>query len=276
MRYTCCLALLLGAACQARSFTVTVTGSGRPMILIPGLESSADVWDSVAAHYKSGYQVHALTLAGFAGLPPVEGLRLATVRDEIIRYIRDNRLDHPIIVGHSLGGFMALWIAVTAPDLPGAIVSVDGLPFLGAVFDPANAGQMRQMYAASNAVQMEAMARMALTRMITAPNDIEMAAKWAARSDPAFVGQAIYDLLTTDLRPEMAKLRAPLLLIGAGKSVPDLLEMQRTYEQQVAGAPIHRVIMDRDALHFIMLDDPQFLLGQMDAFLAAQGGRHVR
>src|SRR5437016_159006 len=122
MKQTFRLALLLAvmlapaAVCQPTSFSVSVSGLGRSMILIPGLESPAAVWDEVAAHYKSTYQVHALTLAGFAGQPAVPDLRLSTVRDDIIRYIRENRLDRPVIVGHSLGGFLALWIAAAAPD----------------------------------------------------------------------------------------------------------------------------------------------------------------
>src|SRR6185503_18397683 len=143
-----------------------------------------------------------------------------------------------------------------------------------------DAEQMRKVYASLNSTQMETMARMALTRMITAPNDVDMAAKWAGRSDAAFVGQAVYDLMTTDLRPEMAKLRAPLLLIGAGKAVADtpehLSEAQSAYEKQVEAAPVHRVVMASKALHFIMLDDREFLLGTIDGVLSIKGDRHVR
>lgn len=294
MKHTFHFALLLAAilapaaVCQPRSFSVSVSGSGLPMILIPGLESPAAVWDGVAAHYRSNYQVHALTLAGFAGQPAVPELRLFTVRDDIIRYIRERHLDHPVIVGHSLGGFLALWIAAAAPDLACLIVSVDGVPFLPALFDPAagvdrsraDAGQMRRMYASLDSAQMETMARMALTRMITAPNDVEMAAKWAASSDASFVGQAVYDLMTTDLRPEMGKLRAPLLLIAAGKAFGDtpgrLSEVQSAYEKQVEAAPDHHVVVAANALHFVMLDDRAFLLNAMDGFLSAKEDRHAR
>ena len=87
------------------------------MILIPGLQCSGAVWNEAVAHYSDEYQVHVLTIAGFAGEPAIPGLRLSTVRDDLIRYIRENKLDHPVIVGHSLGGFLALWIAATAPDM---------------------------------------------------------------------------------------------------------------------------------------------------------------
>ena len=34
-----------------------------------------------------------------------------------------------VMVGHSLGGFLALWVAATAPDAVGPIVAVDGVPY---------------------------------------------------------------------------------------------------------------------------------------------------
>jgi pimeloyl-ACP methyl ester carboxylesterase len=262
---------------QNLPFSVSVHGAGKPMILIPGLESSGAVWDGTVAHYKTTHQLHVLTVAGFAGEPAIPGLKLCDVRDGVIRYIRENKLDHPVIVGHSLGGFVALWIAATAPELTGRIVSVDGVPFLPALFGESaseeDAARMQKMYASLSPQQMETMARMALTQMIAEPKNIEMAAGWAAKSDSAFVGQAVYDLMTTDLRPELEAIRAPVLLIGAGKALG--AKAESAYEAQIANAPLHRVAIATNALHFIMLDDPDFLFGAMDAFLA-KGEIHAK
>ena len=267
-----------------KSFTVTVTGSGRPMILIPGLESSGAVWDGVVAHFQSRYRLHVVTLAGFAGQPAVPGLRLSTVRDEIIAYIREQKLDHPVVVGHSLGGFLALWIAAAAPDLPQRVISVDGLPFLPALLSPgataessrAGAEQMRTMYSSMKPEPFAAAGRMALAMMISDKKNLDMAAEWAARSDPTFVAQAAYDLMTTDLRDEMKEIRVPVLLIGAGKSVAGdaerLAALQAAYERQVTGIPVHQVVMATGALHFVMLDDPQFLFETMEEFLGKEHG----
>lgn len=64
----------------------------------------------------------------------------------MISYIRANKLQKPIIMGHSLGGFMALWIASAEPDLVGDIIAVDSLPFLGALQKPkATAEDMKPM-----------------------------------------------------------------------------------------------------------------------------------
>jgi pimeloyl-ACP methyl ester carboxylesterase len=89
------------------------------MILIPGLLSSGDVWDSAVEHFSSRYRLHVLTIAGFAGVPAVDGPLLPRVRDELIAYMREENLDRPVLVGHSLGALMDAFLGRTQPTAGG-------------------------------------------------------------------------------------------------------------------------------------------------------------
>ncbi|MEP6916926.1 MAG: alpha/beta hydrolase [Acidobacteriota bacterium] len=265
------------------SFAVKVTGSGRPMILIPGLLSSGEVWNDVVSHYQASYECHVLTLAGFGGVPPTTPTSLARVRDDVIEYIRVKKLDHPVLVGHSLGGFAALWIASAAPDLVGPVVSVDGVPFLPALRDAAataeaarpQAEQIRKLYESMTAEQLAMQSRMAFATMISDPTRVAAATEWAAVSSAPATGAFVAELMTRDIRADVARIKVPLLLIGAGKAFaasPDQLKLaQQTYEAQVAGVPAHNVIIDEKALHFVMFDDLPWLLTTMDGFLKGSG-----
>ena len=125
------LALATSAAAEnARSFQVKVTSSGRPVLLIPGLASSGDTWTTTVAHLGSRCTCHVLTLAGFTGTAPIDGPLFPTVRRELADYIREQRLDRPIVIGHSLGGMLAMALAADHPDLVGPVVLVDAMPFL--------------------------------------------------------------------------------------------------------------------------------------------------
>ena len=260
------------------SFTVARIGQGRPMILIPGLQSSGDVWSGTVTHFKDRYECHVLTLAGFAGQPAVPPPFLQTVRDDVLRYIEEKKLDRPVIVGHSLGGFLAFWIAATAPDAVGPLVAVDGVPFLPALMNPSataesgapQADSIRKLYGNLTREQVAAQARMALAGMIKDPGQVETATGWSATSDPATVGTAVYEMMTTDLRQQIAAIKSPVLLLAAADSAPDAAirkELASSYEAQVAKVPQARVVLAERARHFIMLDDPAFLLSTMDAFL---------
>lgn len=260
------------------SFTVTRIGQGRPMILIPGLQSSGDVWSGTVAHFKDRYECHVLTLAGFAGQPAVPPPFLETVRNDVLRYIEEKKLDHPVIVGHSLGGFLAFWIAATAPDAAGPLVAVDGVPFLPALMDPAATAQssapqadsIRKLYGSFTREQLAAQARRAFASMIKDPGQVETATGWSATSDPATVGTAVYEVMTTDLRQQIAAIKSPVLLLAAADFAPDAAsrkQLASSYEAQVAKVPQARVVLAERARHFIMLDDPAFLLSTLDAFL---------
>jgi len=260
------------------SFSVTRVGHGKPMILIPGLLSSGDVWSSTVDRFKDRYECHLLTLAGFAGQAPVPPPFLQTVRDDVIRYIRDQKLERPVVVGHSLGGFLAFWIAATAPDQVGPIVAVDGVPYLGTLMNPEatvetnrpGAEQMRQLYATFTREQLAAQSRLSLAAMIKDPRQVEVAAGWSAASDPATAGHAIYEMMTTDLREAIAAIRTPVLLVGAADFAKDEAmrrQVLSSYEAQVARVPDHRVVLAEQARHFIVLDDPAFLGSTMERFL---------
>ena len=120
-------------AMVAPTFAVRVVGRGAPIILIPGLLSGADVWDGTVAHLGERYQLHIVQVAGFAGMPASSGDDFAgRLRDSLIAYARTLRGPHaerPVIVGHSLGGFVAYAMAATAPDAFDGMVAVDGVPF---------------------------------------------------------------------------------------------------------------------------------------------------
>jgi N-formylmaleamate deformylase len=289
---SCGLAAALGAVLgagmpPAPAFHVTKVGQGRPMILIPGLLSSGEVWQATVERFKTRYECHVLTLAGFAGQPPAALAGrpfLETVGRDLARYIEAERLDRPIVVGHSLGGFVAFAVAAAHPDAVGPIVAVDGVPFLPALMDPgadpqrvaAQAARMRDFYATLTPAQLVVQSKMSLASMMKAPADVERAAAWSATSDPTTAGLAVYEMMTTDLRPAVAAIRTPVLLIGAAEFAKDAAtraRVQAAYEQQVATVPNHRVVMAEDARHFVMWDAPEFLWRTMDTFLATRGVR---
>jgi N-formylmaleamate deformylase len=259
------------AATAPYAFDVQVTGQGPPMILIPGLSCDGRVWDATAAHYAAHYQVHVLTLAGFGGgRPAIATPFLATVRADLARYIREQKLDHPVVIGHSLGGFMAFWLASSEPSLVGRVVAVDGVPYLAVLFSPdATPEQMAQpakmmhdQMVALTPEGYEAQSAKSLAAMITDPAEVARVQVGAGKSSPVAVGNAVAEMLVTDLRPEVAKITAPTLLLQAGSSDAT------AYEAQVASIHDHRVVSFPKAKHFIMLDAPAEFFATVDAFLA--------
>lgn len=267
------------AAAPAPAFAVEVLGEGLPMILIPGLASSGEVWDATVEHYRGRYRLHVLTLAGFAGRPAIEPPLLAAARDQLAAYVEAMEEERPVLVGHSLGAFVAFGVAAAVPGRIAAVIAVDGVPFLPALYDPrataagaaAQAEQIRQLYASLTPEQLALQSRMALAAMITDPADVETALAWSAASSPAAVGDAMAELMTTDLREEMAAIEAPVLLVAAAGAAGDdaaRAALRESYEAQLRHARDGRVVLATGSRHFVMLDDPAFLHAAIDELLA--------
>jgi pimeloyl-ACP methyl ester carboxylesterase len=262
-------------------FAVKVTGKGKPIIFIPGLACSGEVWDSAVEHYKDHNECHVLTLAGFAGQPALKdkSAYLDTVRKGIVAYIKEKKLEKPVVVGHSLGGYLVFALAVGDPDLIGPVVAVDGMPCMMAAFAGAADPQMLRSQAEAMEKQMAGVPHEQFLKSqkerfgawFTDKQLFEKVASWITASDQATVARAVGDLVKGDARLGLEKVKAPVLLIGAYS--PDMEKMVKRDEydkrmtDQIAKAPHHKLVVTTDAKHFIMYDQPKWLWEQMDAFL---------
>ncbi|UOQ67542.1 alpha/beta fold hydrolase [Hymenobacter volaticus] len=261
------------------TFTVRVMGKGRPMLLIPGLTCPGAVWDETVARYQKQYQCHVVSIAGFGGTAAAANTNqlLLNVRDQLLAYIKTQKLDKPVVVGHSLGGFMGLWLSVAEPTAVGPLVIVDSLPFLAAVQNPAltveaakpMAENMRQQ--TSKGKMTLAMQRQMVAGLVTDTARQTQVARWGQLSDPATVGQAMYDMYTTDLRQDVARIQQPVLVLGAWAAYQQYGSTKEStravFEQQYAKLPQHRIEMSEAGRHFLMYDDTSWFFAQTDAFL---------
>ncbi|QOI98333.1 MAG: alpha/beta hydrolase [Flammeovirgaceae bacterium] len=280
---TCIIALcMLQSEATARPpFKVEKVGKGKQhIILIPGLTSPGEVWNETIARYKTNYTLHVISLPGFAGTPAIETSEyLKTMRDELIRYIKDNKLKQPILIGHSLGGFLSLWISATEPDLVGANFIVDALPFLPAIQNPSAtvesikpmAASMRDMMKNATPEQTKQSQQYYLSSMATAPDKLELIGRWGIESHAPTVAQALYELHTIDLRNDVAAIKVPVTVLGAwiayksyGATHESTLKNFSDQYQKVKNVTIR---LTDTAKHFIMYDDPMWFFEQLDNFL---------
>jgi pimeloyl-ACP methyl ester carboxylesterase len=263
---------------SATSFTVEVSGKGKPIIFIPGLASSGEVWKTTVAQFSNRYECHVITLAGFAGVAPITAPLLTTVQKELVEYIDAKRMDRPIIVGHSLGGFLALRIAADTPTKVGRLVIVDSLPALGAVQMPditpeqlkSMAARMRDAMKSQDAVTFAEGQRRSIASMVTKPEDVERVLGWGRKSDGATVVNAMHDLIATDLRADIARIKSPTLVLGtwiAYKDYTTRAAVEDTFKTQYRKLDGVTIEVADTARHFIMYDDPKWLLERMEKFL---------
>lgn len=262
------MALTFTAQAESPAFDMEVRGEGRPVFMIPGLASPGSVWEDLAGQLRGlGYQTRVLTLAGFAGQPPLDGDSfLPVVRDALAQELRQHDGPKPVVVGHSLGGFLAFWLAATEPEALAGIVAVDGVPYISALTSPdaspasvaAQATQIEQFMSNLTPEQYAAQNRSTLTGMISGKADLERMAASGGESNPSAVGRAVAEMMTTDLRPMIGEIQVPIVLIQAADSGASEARRE-AYAAQVEKASDIRHVVANKGLHFVPLDDPEFV-----------------
>lgn len=263
-------------------FTVTVRGSGPDVILLPGLASSPAPFEATAARLEATHRVHLVQVAGFAGAPlganAGPGPHLPGLVGALSDYI--GCVGRPVsLIGHSMGGLTGLILAQAHPQRLSRLMIVDALPFFSVLIDPnATAESIRPMAEGTAAfilAQPDAAFRAGQERtmrtLVRNPDWQGRALEASLASDRGLMAAVTAEVMQTDMRPRLASITVPTTVLyayDAGMPAPPAA-VERLYQTNYAGLPGVRLERIDNALHFIMVDQPEAFAAAVDRFLAA-------
>ena len=262
--------------------SVTRVGAGRDVVLIPGLATSREVWRGTIAALP-GYRYHLVQIAGFAGTPPLAnaepGPLLERIAGEIGRYIAEQGLSRPALIGHSLGGLLAMMTAAALPGIVSKTMVVDMVPFGAMLFGgpdvtleqaAAIGPRARERYFGADTAARAAATRQLYSTMIRTDAARPAYLAQAMSSDVDVSGRLFEEVFTTDLRPRLPRVTGPMTVLYV--SAPNIPigddrtdDLYRAAYRNVPGATLRRI---DGAYHFIMLDQPGRFVEEVSAFLA--------
>lgn len=259
--------------------TVTVRGQGPDVVLIPGLASSSAVWDATAARFEGRCRLHIVQVAGFAGSSPGANAKGPVVQptvDAIDAYIRTNKLKTPKVIGHSIGGLMGMLLVIQHPEDVGGLMIVDSLPFFSVLFGAKDVSAAAPQAAAFRdriiAETQDAYAqgeKQFIQSLVKSPAGRQQATKWAAVSDKSVVARAMYEDMTTDLRPKLCEIKVPVTILYPwdGSVRFPQAAVDGIYRENYAALSNKTLVRIDGSYHFIMLDQPEQFAKQADLFL---------
>jgi pimeloyl-ACP methyl ester carboxylesterase len=260
-------------------FVVTITGKGPDVILIPGLASSGAVWDATVTELKQHHRVHVVQLAGFAGTPPasIDNGVIAPFVEDLADYITAQHLKAPAVIGHSIGGESALMLAARHPEAVRKVMAVDALPFYSLLIDPkATATSMKPMAEEARADMLkQSAADFERSQKQTAAFLCKTVAKqptitnWSITSDRATVAAAVYEAMTTDLRPELKNIKAPTTVLYAYDPAYGFTAgaADAMWKSAYASATKFRLGRIDGSYHFVMFDQAKKFAIEVTNFL---------
>ncbi len=265
---------------QSDRIVVTVQGQGPDVILIPGLASTSEVWRRTADRLDDRYRVHLVSIRGFGDIAPAgnaQGAVIGPTANEVRRYVADRRLDRPSVVGHSLGGLVALRMAADGGDRIGRVMVVDAAPFFPALISPgATVGDVEPLariaYQALTFLGDEAL-RMQGTaigdQLGGASDSLFNSVGWQG-GDRRTLAQGLYEVMTTDLRARLPAVRAPVTVVY-GWSPDDAsprARVDRLFRDSYRNLPRPaRFEPIEGAEHMVMIDQPTRFMAALNRFL---------
>ena len=266
---------------RSSRITVTTRGRGPDLILIPGLASTAEVWRELATQLEGRRRLHLVSVRGFGDLAAqanADGSVMPGVANEVRRYMAEQRLDRPAVIGHSMGGQVGIRIAADAGARIGRVMAVDSSPFFAALISPgATVGDVEPIaqlaYQAIQFLGDEALrtrGRSMGLELGGATDAVFGSMGWQG-GDRRVLAQSLYEVMTVDLRRRLPDIVAPMTVVygwSADQNSPraraDSL-FRSAYARLRRPATFERI---EGAEHMVMIDQPRRFLAAVERFLA--------
>lgn len=258
---------------------VTKTGSGENLIIITGVGGNI-LWGETIKDLSQKYTCHIVSIKGISGdksnLAPDKNL----IGNEILEYMRVNKIKNPNIMGHSVGGNVALETVLISPGAFSKIILVDSYPCNMAMGIVSVTEQMRKSQSEN------------FSGYLNSLNDENFLKFWEMMSKGFFrdsLKQKIFlkivadserssltkiqsAVISEDLRPELIKISSPVMVLCAGESFKQLSlpeeELTQRINNQFSQVKKYEMYINMKSKHFIMSDEKDWFSDKILTFLS--------
>lgn len=254
---------------------------GNPIIFLPHIGCSSEMWKDVANHYEKTNTVYLADFAGFNGEKPINALFTDAYVNDIQQFIKKNKLKDVVLVGQNYGAFVAVKAAQDKDLKIKAIVASDFYPKLSMVLNPnITAEQLEQMKSGirKGTLEMEREAFKATQKQtaemmnFTKPEDVARFVEWQVKSDRNTLAETLCEQFGADLRPALENNKIPMLVFTTWyfaktyKNMP-ISEADKKLKEMYGDTPNVTHKVTEDAKDFMATDQPQWFITEMDKFL---------
>ena len=103
-------------------------GSGKPLIILHGVFGSSDNWQSLGKVFSESYQVFLVDLRNHGNSPHSDEFNYTFMANDVIEMMNDQGLEQAHLLGHSMGGKVAMHLATQHPERIDQLIVVDIAP----------------------------------------------------------------------------------------------------------------------------------------------------
>lgn len=233
------------------------------LIILHGLLGSARNWRYLATQFAEDYQVHALDLRNHGDSPHLPSMDYPTMTADVIAYMDAQGLYTATVLGHSMGGKVAMWLALTAPERVQRLIVVDIAPVtyvnhFKAIFSGLQSLPLAHIQSRQEADRhLSPTIREPSVRQFLLQNLLGNKGQFVWRVPLDFIESALPEIMAFPDTQAMSACSQPALFIGGQQSDYLLPEFHSAILQLF---PLCRMETIADAGHWVHAQQPQKLL----------------
>jgi esterase len=244
--------------------------AGSPVLILHGLLGAARNWTGIAKELAARQRVFALDLRNHGRSPWAETMSFDDMAGDVAAFIERHGLRAVALIGHSLGGKVAMRLALTRPELIERLVVVDVAPVaythtFGPFVEAMRQVDLTAVTRRSDAdLQLQGAVPDAALRNFLLQNPVKTDAGFAWRVNLEALAANMNELLSFPSPAGAAAYDGPALFVAGGRSRYSEPEHRPLIERLFPNAE-HAVIAD--AGHWLHAERPAEFLAQMRQFL---------
>lgn len=105
-----------------------IFGEGEPLIIIHGVFGMSDNWQTLGKRWSEDFQVHLLDMRNHGKSPHSEDFSYDLMSDDVLEYLDEHSITKAYIIGHSMGGKIAMLFAVLNEERVNKLIIADIAP----------------------------------------------------------------------------------------------------------------------------------------------------
>ena len=250
-----CLSISSGF-CQNNQLTISKKGNGtKAIILISGLACKNEIWNQTVDSLSKQATVYSIDY--YSGWMD-SLITIEAIVFQIEHWIQSEQIEKSILIGHSLGGAIAMNLASKMPNLVEKLIILDTYPSISALSNPDfkvnqdnDCSAILSYFTGMTNDEFKKFQSVNLAQMISNVKKSNLLLSWLLNYNRKQYALLLCDYSNTDYRLLLKSIDCPALILVSSKMKPLELQIQAQYQELKS----KKILFSDFGLHFLMFDD---------------------